>query len=89
MKFVAIVFSCDATTREAQNIIGVCYDMQEHFPELSVEREELLRLVDIALHERVHFSAADFFDLNRTTIFGVLSVTATYYIITIQFNQIL
>lgn len=88
MKFVAIVISCDITSREAHKIIGACLDMQELFPRLSIERKELLRLVDIVQHEPVYFSAADFFNLNRATIFSVIGVTATYYIITIQFNQV-
>lgn len=87
MKFIAIVVSCDITTREAQSIISACYDTQELLPPLSSRRNELLRLVDIVQREPVYFTAADFFNLNRSTIFGVLSVTATYYIITIQFNQ--
>lgn len=88
MKVSILIISCDSTTREANSIIGICNEVEEQLPNFCTEREELLRLVELAKQEPVHYSAADFFHVNRTTIFSILSVTATYFIIIIQFYQI-
>lgn len=83
-----LIISCDSAIHEASNIIKICNEVQERLPTLCVEREELLRLVEIAQQEPVCYSAADFFHVNRSTIFSILSVTATYFIIIIQFYQL-
>lgn len=68
-------------------MIGICYDMQERLPSNSEERQELLHFIALANNELVCFSSAGFFSLNRSTVLGILSVTATYYIIIIQFQE--
>lgn len=85
MKVGILIVSCDSTTREANNIIRICNEVEERLPSFCTEREELLRLVELAKQEPVYYSAAEFFCVNRTTIFSILSVTATYFIIVIQF----
>lgn len=46
----------------------------------------MLNLIMLAKNINPCYTAADFFIVNRTTLFALLSVTTTYFIIMIQFN---
>lgn len=87
IKGIVIIIACDMTSREAQNFTDICYRLEEDCPISSVERKELLKFERLARAKTPRFSAAGFFDIDRTTHFAFLSVTATYFIILIQFNQ--
>jgi gustatory receptor len=64
----------------------LCYKIQKDFLDDSKERKELMLLAREISDSGARFTAADFFEINRSTFFGILSVTTTYLIILIQFN---
>lgn len=72
-----IIISYDLTTREADRLAVICYIKQQDFTELAV----------LAGNLRTKFTAADFFEINRTTLFSLLSVVTTYFIIILEFRQ--
>lgn len=79
--------SCDRTLQEAKASIKICHDLQEQLPPQSEAREEMFRLLSIMKSRKPRFSAGGFFDVNRHTIFSVLYVATTYFIIIIQLRQ--
>lgn len=46
----------------------------------------MLNLIMLARSINPCYTAAEFFNVNRSTLFALLSVTTTYFIIMIQFN---
>lgn len=87
MKAGAIIISCDIASAEAQDTVNICYEIQENCPAVSTEREEFFTLITIAKNEEVQFTAADFFQVNRSIFFDILNVTVMYIIIVIQFYE--
>ncbi|XP_044256029.1 gustatory and pheromone receptor 39a-like [Tribolium madens] len=82
-----LIFICGSAKSESQKIVLLCYKMMEKFPERSQEQEELLLAAQVIEKSVANFTAAGFFDVNRSTLFGILATTTTYLIVTIQFNQ--
>lgn len=82
----AIIIVCDRTTTEASKFIDICYDIQEQLPSSSSYQKGFMLLINIVKDTQVRFTAANYFEINRRTFFGLLSVSATYFIIIIQFN---
>lgn len=64
----------------------LAHKLQEDMPLMSTERNEVLNLIMLAKNVNPCYTAAEFFNVNRTTLFALLSVTTTYFIIIIQFN---
>lgn len=75
------------TTREANRIVPICYEQQLIFPKGFAERHELSKLALVASSLKVEYTAAGFFQINRTTLFSVLSVVTTYFIVILQFRK--
>lgn len=86
IKAVAVIISCDITTSETKKVVKLACRFQETMPIAAPERTELYNLIVLARNINPRYTAADFFNLNRTTLFALLSVTTTYFIIIIQFN---
>ncbi|RZB40915.1 hypothetical protein BDFB_014701 [Asbolus verrucosus] len=78
--------SCDLAASESKKIMLLCYKMQQGFSDNSKERRELKWLTNEISINIAKFTAAEFFEINRNTFFGILSTTTTYLIIIIQFN---
>lgn len=81
------MFSCQWVKEEGQKTIKLCYKLQEDFLDSSMERKELMRLAKNVGCNAPVFSAAGFFEINKTTLFSLLSATTTYFIVVIQFSQ--
>lgn len=77
--------SCDKVVEEARNIVKVCQEVQEHMD--SVEREEIFNLLALVETNRPSYTAANYFVLDRTSLFALLNATTTYFIILVQFYQ--
>jgi gustatory receptor len=84
---LTIVIPIDSTLKEAKKFVDLCYKLQEQFIQESKEIEVLSRLVDHSKNFKREFSAAGFFDINKSIIFSLVGNVATYLIITIQLNQ--
>jgi hypothetical protein len=78
--------SCDGAASASKDTSLVCYKLQSACPDESKERRELLRFAEEANVNSAKFTAADCFTIDRSVVFGVVSTTATYFIIMIQFN---
>lgn len=83
---MAVIISCDITICETKKILKLACKYQEKMPLVSLERSELLHLIMLVRNINPCYTAADFFNVNRRTLFALLSVTTTYFIVMIQFN---
>ncbi|KAF2893861.1 hypothetical protein ILUMI_12313 [Ignelater luminosus] len=90
---VVIAATCDATTKEAQRTAKVCYSLLLDVPAFSnniqdqILREELSLLAQHATHQCPYFSAAGFFRVDYSMLFGLLATVTTYIIVLIQIND--
>jgi gustatory receptor len=84
---LTIAIPIDSTVKEAKRFIDLCYKLQEKFIQESKEIEVLTRLVDHSKNFIPEFSAAGFFNINKSIIFSLVGNVATYFIITIQLNE--
>lgn len=82
-----IIIPCDKTAQRRLQLLETCQNLEETLPVASEERSEILNLMDVIINRGCYFSAADFFDLDRKTLFGVLSTTTTYLIVLFQFDK--
>lgn len=64
-----------------------CQKIEDRLPVASNERNAVLGLKNVLLRRKCVFSAAGFFQINRKTIFSLLSVVATYLVILFQFQH--
>jgi gustatory receptor len=78
--------ACDTTSSISKRTPLLCYKLQTLYKYDSLERKELIIFANEANLDVVKFTAADFFEINRGTFFGMLSAAATYFIIIIQFT---
>ncbi|KAJ8952979.1 hypothetical protein NQ318_015339 [Aromia moschata] len=82
-----IIFTCDFTVKESRKLLVTCSRMERYLPLTSKERSELLRLEDQIRNNRPSFTAAGFFQINRSTLLSLISTTTTYFIIVLQFRN--
>ncbi|KAJ8918708.1 hypothetical protein NQ315_015028 [Exocentrus adspersus] len=83
---VVQIFFFDLAMQEAKKLTKTCYELEDALPAYSKEREELRNLSEIIQSTQTNFKAADFFEINRSTILALLGTTTTYMIVIIQFN---
>lgn len=79
---------CDQTVKEARRTISLCYSMRENDHITTEAKQELQLLAETVAHNCPYLTAADFFIMDRRIIFGVFSITTTYFIAIIQFHAI-
>lgn len=82
---MVLIISCDKVVTEATRIIEISHKIQDKIDFNG--REEIFNLLILVKASKPHFTAAGFFKLNRSTLFSILSVTTTYFIILLQFHQ--
>ncbi|XP_060520700.1 uncharacterized protein LOC132698560 [Cylas formicarius] len=83
----AVMLSCDLVMKESEKVLVLCVELQEKFPEDSAEYHELRNLCDKLTLRKIKFTAAHCFDVDRSTIFSLVSNTVTYFIAIIQFIE--
>ncbi|KAJ3648136.1 hypothetical protein Zmor_019959 [Zophobas morio] len=76
-----------SATQEGKRFVDLCYKLQEEAPEGSCEGKSLLKWANISQRYVPDFSAAGFFDIDKSLIFAFAGNVATYFIITIQLNE--
>lgn len=90
---VVVAATCDITTKEAKRTATICYNLLLDVPAVSnnvqdrILREELILLANQATHQCPHFSAAGFFRVDYTMLFGLLGTVTSYIIVLIQINK--
>ncbi|KAJ8947992.1 hypothetical protein NQ314_008508 [Rhamnusium bicolor] len=85
---VMIIFSCDLAIKEIHKLLTNCYRVEEMLPLNSKEKEELRSLRSLIKDKRPSFTAAEFFQIKRSTLLSIFATTTTYFIIIIQFNSL-
>ena len=85
---LTLVMCGTSVTTESSKTAFLCYKLQEHFPPKSDERLEILILAKQVQANDVKITAADFFEINRRTLCGILATTTTYVIVVLQFKGI-
>lgn len=81
--------SCDGVVKEAEGIVDVCYKVQEGLLPCSAERLEISKFISLLNTQKIYYTAAGYFIINKGTLLGLLNVTTTYFIILVQFKQYL
>ncbi|EFA02933.1 gustatory and odorant receptor 63a [Tribolium castaneum] len=84
---VFVILTCDSAASSGNKISNLCYKLQKDFADSSSERRELILLAKEISDNPIKFTASDFFEINKSTFFGIISVTTTYLIILIQFKN--
>lgn len=77
----------DSVKNTAEHSIWVCHITRSYFERNSEVHDELETFAQVVTQTVPKFTAAGFFEINRRTIFHVFSVTATYFIVIIQFYK--
>lgn len=78
--------TCNNATLACRELSFICYKLQNNV----TEPWQITKILSLA-HELesniFKFSAADFFEVNNSTLFKILVSTVTYFIVIIQFNS--
>lgn len=74
----------NSVTQESRELVYSCYKLQEKTSEF-ITKQEVASLARELQFNVAIFTAADFFDLNKSTLFGILATITTYFIVIIQF----
>nr|CAI5822434.1 unnamed protein product [Callosobruchus analis] len=78
---LAITFCCDSTTNECRKIIEICFTLKQSSDYTPEDKEELQVLLEQFTVNPVKFTAAGFFEINRSNMLSFLSSIATYLIV--------
>ncbi|XP_063909867.1 uncharacterized protein LOC135127326 [Zophobas morio] len=82
-----IMISADRATASSTKTTSLCYKFQEQFVTKSEARLELFKLAQQTTASTAVITAANFFQINKATLFGLFGTTTTYFIVILQFNQ--
>ncbi|EFA02938.1 gustatory receptor 105 [Tribolium castaneum] len=83
---ILLIMTCSGVHSESQKLVGVCYEYQDRFSDESKKRRELLRLAQQVNANIAQITAANFFDISRSTFLGILATITTYFIVIIEFG---
>lgn len=78
---------CQKIRNEGKTTVNLCYLLQEQVATKSEEREELMKLANIAEARLPTFTAAGYFEINKSVLMNIFGTVATYIIVLIQFNM--
>ncbi|KAL1502435.1 hypothetical protein ABEB36_007576 [Hypothenemus hampei] len=81
-----VLFFAHQTNSQVTKLQNTCAKLMEKLNEESERYLELNDFYEQMKHQRVKFTAAKFFDLERSTIIRYLDVISTYFIAVIQFD---
>ncbi|CAH1236481.1 unnamed protein product [Diabrotica balteata] len=83
------IMCCDLAAREAKNLTTVCYNLLNESMTNQKNAEctqMLLQLIDYTKSVPAKFTAADFYEIKRTTILQILGIAMTYFVVVVQFD---
>nr|WJJ63349.1 gustatory receptor 9 [Pachyrhinus yasumatsui] len=83
----SLMFCCDVTMRAAENLLVTCYNLQEKYHSSSMEFKELDNFANKLINRKIKFTAANYFDINRSTMFGLFWNITTCFIALVQFDS--
>ncbi|KAF7286050.1 hypothetical protein GWI33_008353 [Rhynchophorus ferrugineus] len=82
-----LMMSCDKAKRASEKLLITCLNLQEKYPSTSEEYHELSMFIDKLNNRKISFTAANFFEIHRSTMFAVIGNTTTYFIALVQFGN--
>nr|CAH7766070.1 unnamed protein product [Callosobruchus chinensis] len=85
---LAVMLCCDSAINESRNIVKICYTLEQNETYTEEEKQELKSIVDQFTSDPPKFTAAGFFEINRSNILSFFSATATYLIVIIQMKSL-
>lgn len=87
MQIYMVVISCDRVIAKAEQIVDTCCEVQENLQTRSSERNQVFELLKLIGSKKLSYSAAGYFIINKSTLFGLIGVITTYFIVLLQFHQ--
>ncbi|ENN73773.1 hypothetical protein D910_11830 [Dendroctonus ponderosae] len=81
----SIAFACDLVTLETEKLLNSCYQLQEEFDCKSHEYQQLQSFGSYISNNGIRFTAAEFFEIKRSTILSVIATSTTYFVALVQF----
>ncbi|XP_023013606.2 uncharacterized protein [Leptinotarsa decemlineata] len=82
-----MVFCIDSATREPQNLIKFCMNLECNFPLRFEQNKKIQIAIEKLKALSPNFSAADFFQITRSTLLSMISVITTYFIVMVQLHM--
>ncbi|CAH1380350.1 unnamed protein product [Tenebrio molitor] len=83
-----VIAICDLILKEAEDILTTSYTLRRNAKSLSPkDKEHLKHFTKMILQNFPKFSAARFFNIDRSTILNMLGTVTTFFIILIQFRS--
>jgi small-conductance mechanosensitive channel len=82
---VILILLCDSATREAENVVSLCYDLKWHFGTLHRWDERKFYKFTNAVASKVpKFTAMNFFHVTKVTMLNMGWIIANFFVVTIQ-----
>lgn len=79
------MFCCDMAVIASEEIVTISYRIQLNYPVFSTPYQNIKNLLFVVNNSKVRFTAMDYYDINRSTMFDLIGTTATYFVVLIQF----
>ncbi|KAH1028396.1 hypothetical protein HUJ05_001750 [Dendroctonus ponderosae] len=79
------MFCCDMAVLESEEIITICYRIQLKYSVFSEAYQSIKNLLYLVTNTKIRFTAMDYYEINRSTMFDLIGTTATYFVVLIQF----
>ncbi|XP_030745762.1 uncharacterized protein LOC115874681 isoform X2 [Sitophilus oryzae] len=79
------MFCCDLAVVESEEIVTICYRIQMAHPVFSEPYQNIKNLLYLVNNSKIRFTAMDYYEISRSTMFDLIGTTATYFVVLIQF----
>ncbi|KAF7270315.1 hypothetical protein GWI33_016716 [Rhynchophorus ferrugineus] len=79
------MFCCDLAVVESEEIVAICYRLQMAHPVFSEPYQNIKNLLYLVRTSKIRFTAMDYYEISRSTMFDLIGTTATYFVVLIQF----
>lgn len=75
--------------KKTAHIVDICYSFGMSLSPQTLERNKLFNLMVLMNSKQIEYSAGGYFTISKTTLFELLSVSTTYFIVLVQFKDYL
>ncbi|CAG9767074.1 unnamed protein product [Ceutorhynchus assimilis] len=80
-------FRCNMAKDESLKLLEVCFNLLDNHSNTSDLNLELQALIQQIKNRPVRFTAAEFFEITRSTTFSIVGTTATYFIVYVELRS--
>lgn len=81
----SVAFTCDLATKECEQLSSLCFQLQQDYSCSSSLYKELRSLGIFANRNKILFTAAEYFNVNRNVILSIIASSTTYFVALVQF----